>query len=139
MQRGDGGGARDTFDQAQQTGRGFSPEHDNFEGSSGLLFEQAMAQTRMAVCLSDPRQEDDPIVFCNKAANAESDQQNAPPTQRGATRRVVAWPSGNTAATQGKPDEAGSPGQDLSAEPPPGTKTTAGHTGARSAARARSA
>ena len=44
MQRGDGGGARDTFDQAQQTGRGFSPEHDNFEGSSGLLFEQAMAQ-----------------------------------------------------------------------------------------------
>ncbi|MEC7624988.1 MAG: PAS domain-containing protein [Pseudomonadota bacterium] len=67
MQRGDGGGARDTFDQAQQTGRGFSPEHDNFEGSSGLLFEQAMAQTRMAVCLSDPRQEDDPIVFCNKA------------------------------------------------------------------------
>ncbi|MCP9221147.1 PAS domain-containing protein [Erythrobacter sp. LQ02-29] len=38
-----------------------------FEGASGLLFEQAMAQTRMAVCLTDPRQPDDPIVFCNEA------------------------------------------------------------------------
>ena len=26
-----------------------------------------MAQTRMAVCLTDPTQEDDPIVFCNQA------------------------------------------------------------------------
>lgn len=40
---------------------------ERFSGASGLLFEQAMAQTRMAVCLSDPRQEDDPIVFCNQA------------------------------------------------------------------------
>ncbi len=38
-----------------------------FAGSSGLLFEQAMAQTRMAVCLTDPNLPDDPIVFCNEA------------------------------------------------------------------------
>lgn len=38
-----------------------------FEGASGLLFEQAMAQTRMAVCLTDPRLPDDPIIFCNEA------------------------------------------------------------------------
>lgn len=38
-----------------------------FEGSSGLLFEQAMGQTRMAVCLTDPNLKDDPIVFCNEA------------------------------------------------------------------------
>ncbi|MEW4449015.1 PAS domain-containing protein [Qipengyuania sp. JC766] len=40
---------------------------DPFVGSSGLLFEQAMAQTRMAVCLTDPSLPDDPIVFCNDA------------------------------------------------------------------------
>jgi len=40
---------------------------DAFTGASGLLFEQAMAQTRMAVCLTDPSLPDDPIVFCNKA------------------------------------------------------------------------
>lgn len=39
----------------------------HFAGATGILFEQAMAQTRMAVCLSDPRQPDDPIVFCNEA------------------------------------------------------------------------
>lgn len=38
-----------------------------FSGASGLLFEQAMAQTRMAICLTDPNQDDDPIVFCNRA------------------------------------------------------------------------
>lgn len=38
-----------------------------FDGASGLLFEQAMSQTRMAVCLTDPQQPDDPIVFCNEA------------------------------------------------------------------------
>ncbi len=38
-----------------------------FEGASGLLFEKTMAQTRMAVCLSDASQDDNPIVFCNKA------------------------------------------------------------------------
>ena len=40
---------------------------ERFSGASGLLFEQAMAQTRMAICLTDPNQEDDPIVFCNRA------------------------------------------------------------------------
>lgn len=40
---------------------------DHFSGASGLLFEQAMAQTRMAVCLSDPHQPDMPIVFANRA------------------------------------------------------------------------
>lgn len=34
---------------------------------SALLFEQAMSQTRMAICLSDPNQEDQPIVFANRA------------------------------------------------------------------------
>lgn len=32
-----------------------------------MLFEQAMAQTRMAVCLTDPNLPDDPIIFCNEA------------------------------------------------------------------------
>lgn len=40
---------------------------DHFAGASGLLFEQAMAQTRMAMCLTDPNLPDDPIVFCNEA------------------------------------------------------------------------
>ncbi|GMM92819.1 PAS domain-containing protein [Qipengyuania sp. MTN3-11] len=40
---------------------------DPFDGATGLLFEQAMAQTRMAVCLTDPRLPDDPIIFCNEA------------------------------------------------------------------------
>ena len=44
-----------------------SERPDAFTGSSGLLFEQAMAQTRMAVCLTDPQQPDNPIVFCNEA------------------------------------------------------------------------
>ena len=38
-----------------------------FDQRTGLLFEQAMAQTRMAVCLTDPHLDDDPIVFCNEA------------------------------------------------------------------------
>ena len=58
MHRGNGDGSRKTFEQAQHTGRPFNAEEDNFPGSSGLLFEQAMAQTRMAVCLTDPRLED---------------------------------------------------------------------------------
>lgn len=33
----------------------------------GLLFYQAMAQTRMAICLTDPRREDNPIIFVNRA------------------------------------------------------------------------
>ncbi|WP_308916675.1 PAS domain-containing protein [Jannaschia sp. LMIT008] len=40
---------------------------DAFDGASGVLFEQAMAQTRMAICLSDPRKDDHPIVFANRA------------------------------------------------------------------------
>ncbi|PZX18262.1 PAS domain S-box-containing protein [Palleronia aestuarii] len=38
-----------------------------FDGASGVLFEQAMAQTRMAIVLADPAQEDMPIVFVNRA------------------------------------------------------------------------
>ncbi|MBX7483725.1 PAS domain-containing protein [Qipengyuania qiaonensis] len=67
MHRGNGDGTRDIFEQAQEAGRPFNAEKDNFSGASGLLFEQAMAQTRMAVCLTDPRLENDPIVFCNTA------------------------------------------------------------------------
>ncbi len=40
---------------------------DAFIGASGVLFEQAMAQTRMAVCLCDPHTPDAPIVFVNRA------------------------------------------------------------------------
>ena len=40
---------------------------DHFSGASGVLFEQAMAQTRMAICLCDPKQDDLPIVFANRA------------------------------------------------------------------------
>lgn len=40
---------------------------DQFSGASGVLFEQAMAQTRMAICLVDPHQDDLPIVFANRA------------------------------------------------------------------------
>ncbi|WP_081871303.1 PAS domain-containing protein [Parvularcula oceani] len=53
--------------QAASLGRGQPGASDTFSGASKLLFEQAMAQTRMAVCLTDPRQEDDPIVFANRA------------------------------------------------------------------------
>ncbi|WP_370178459.1 PAS domain-containing protein [Alteriqipengyuania sp.] len=42
-------------------------QEDRFSDTSGVLFEQAMAQTRMAVCLSDPNQPDQPIVFANRA------------------------------------------------------------------------
>jgi len=40
---------------------------DHFSGASGVLFEQAMAQTRMAICLVDPKGDDLPIVFANRA------------------------------------------------------------------------
>ncbi|WP_369410760.1 PAS domain-containing protein [Erythrobacter ani] len=40
---------------------------DRFSGASGVLFEQAMAQTRMAICLCDPHTKDMPIVFANRA------------------------------------------------------------------------
>ena len=42
-------------------------QEDRFSDTSGVLFEQAMAQTRMAVCLSDPKQPDQPIIFANRA------------------------------------------------------------------------
>ena len=54
------------FDAAPQAFRESHPE-DTFTGSSGVLFERAMAQTRMAICLTDPRQDDNPIVFVNRA------------------------------------------------------------------------
>ena len=40
---------------------------DQFPGSSGMLFEQAMAQTRMAICLTDPHLPDNPVIFANRA------------------------------------------------------------------------
>lgn len=52
--------------QAQKPQRSAKP-YESFPGASGLLFEQAMAQTRMAICLTDPGQPDNPIVFCNAA------------------------------------------------------------------------
>jgi len=45
---------------------------DHFSGASGVLFEQAMAQTRMAVCLCDPHKPDIPIIFANRAFRALS-------------------------------------------------------------------
>ncbi len=42
-------------------------QRDHFSGASGVLFEQAMAQTRMAICLSDPTDPELPIVFANRA------------------------------------------------------------------------
>ncbi|MEO0463286.1 MAG: PAS domain-containing protein [Pseudomonadota bacterium] len=42
-------------------------DSDRFSGASGVLFEQAMAQTRMAITLCDPHQPDLPIVFANRA------------------------------------------------------------------------
>ncbi|GGC19968.1 signal transduction histidine kinase [Novosphingobium marinum] len=40
---------------------------EDFSSASGVLFEQAMAQTRMAICLVDPDGPDQPIVFANRA------------------------------------------------------------------------
>lgn len=40
---------------------------DAFPGSPGMLFKQAMAQTRMSICLTDPHLDDNPIVFANRA------------------------------------------------------------------------
>ena len=39
----------------------------SFRDDPAHLFSKAMAQTRMAVCLSDPHAEDMPIVFANRA------------------------------------------------------------------------
>lgn len=54
------------FDDAPERFRSGNRE-DRFSGASGVLFEQAMAQTRMAICLCDPHHEDLPIVFANRA------------------------------------------------------------------------
>ena len=54
------------FDDAPERFR-LGREEDHFSGASGVLFEQAMAQTRMAICLCDPKQDDLPIVFANRA------------------------------------------------------------------------
>ena len=71
-----------------------------FGRQSGILFEQAMAQTRMAVCLSDPRAKDMPIVFANRAfreLTGYSDDEifgrncrflQGPDTDREAVRRI---------------------------------------------------
>jgi len=40
---------------------------DAFAEATGVLFEQAMAQTRMAICLCDPHRPDIPIIFVNRA------------------------------------------------------------------------
>jgi len=58
--------AHTAFDTTAARARAEHPE-DTFAGASGVLFEQAMAQTRMAICLCDPHQSDVPIVFANKA------------------------------------------------------------------------
>jgi PAS domain S-box-containing protein len=50
-----------------EDGVGTREPGDEFEGASGVLFEQAMAQTRMAVCLCDPNKPELPIVFANRA------------------------------------------------------------------------
>ena len=54
------------FDDSPQRFREGHPA-DRFTGSSGMLFEQAMGQTRMAICLTDPHEDDNPIVFANRA------------------------------------------------------------------------
>lgn len=58
--------AHRAYDDSPMRFRG-SHADDEFSGASGVLFEQAMAQTRMAICLVDPWGEDRPIVFANRA------------------------------------------------------------------------
>ena len=53
-------------DPSPQKFRDAHPE-DQFADASGVLFEQAMGQTRMAICLCDPNLPDLPIVFANRA------------------------------------------------------------------------
>ena len=57
---------RPDFDSSPEEFRRAHPD-DEFVGASGVLFEQAMAQTRMAICLTDPHAEDQPIIFANRA------------------------------------------------------------------------
>ncbi|MEL7447040.1 MAG: PAS domain-containing protein [Pseudomonadota bacterium] len=65
-ERGRPGQAAMRFDDAPERFRAGNAS-DQFSGASGVLFEQAMAQTRMAICLCDPHQKDIPIVFANRA------------------------------------------------------------------------
>ncbi|WP_413630345.1 PAS domain-containing protein [Novosphingobium sp. KCTC 2891] len=58
--------AHRAYDDSPDRFRARHPE-DAFAGASGVLFEQAMAQTRMAICLCDPHQPDAPIIFANRA------------------------------------------------------------------------
>lgn len=65
-------GSLQNSDQAHQrhSGRNDADAWDlteDFDGASGVLFEQAMSQTRMAVCLTDPHHKEQPIVFANRA------------------------------------------------------------------------
>ncbi len=55
-----------SFGDSPQRFRDRHPD-DKFAGASGVLFEQAMSQTRMAICLADPNAPDQPIVFVNRA------------------------------------------------------------------------
>ncbi len=54
------------FDDSPERFRNANPGQ-HFSGSSGVLFEQAMAQSRMAITLADPKDPDMPIVFVNRA------------------------------------------------------------------------
>ncbi len=58
--------SRPNFDASTDEFRKANADNE-FIGASGVLFEQAMAQTRMAICLSDPHAKDMPIVFANRA------------------------------------------------------------------------
>ncbi|MGR3498981.1 MAG: PAS domain-containing protein [Limimaricola soesokkakensis] len=63
---------RTASDRETERGNDFDRARDQAQrmqihSESGVLFEQAMAQTRMAICLADPNQEDQPIVFVNRA------------------------------------------------------------------------
>ncbi len=54
------------FDDAMEQLRSVQ-KGDQFSGSSGILFEQAVAQTRIAITLVDPHSPGNPIVFANRA------------------------------------------------------------------------
>ncbi|MDF8332258.1 PAS domain-containing protein [Novosphingobium cyanobacteriorum] len=93
--------AHRAYDDSPDRFRAHHPD-DAFDGASGVLFEQAMAQTRMAICLCDPHQPDAPIVFANRAFRALSGYEEAeivgrncrfmqgPGTDRAAVRRIRA-------------------------------------------------
>ena len=64
----DGGGTRQVhaeLDQRDEPDK--SGEVDELPIDAARLFEQAAEQTRMALCITDPNQPDDPIVYVNQA------------------------------------------------------------------------